>query len=51
MDSKSSQESSDSSILNKISIRIFLLKMNFAIAIGSVRSLAGISFHSFAPIL
>ena len=44
MDSKSSQESSDSDILNKI-IRIFLLKMSF----DSVRSLVGISFHSFAP--
>ena len=46
MDSKSSYESSDSNILNKI-IQIFFLKMSF----GSVRSLVGISFHSLAPIL
>ena len=46
MDSKSSYESSDSNILSKI-IRIFFLKMSF----GSVRSLVGISFHSFATIL
>ena len=46
MDSKSSLESSDANILNKI-IRIFLLKISF----GSVRSLVGISFHSFAPII
>ena len=46
MDSKSSYESSDSNILNKI-IRVFFLKMSF----GSIRSLVGISFHSFAPSL
>ena len=33
-------------MLNKI-IRIFLLKLSF----GSVRSLVGISFYSFSPIL
>ena len=37
---------SDPNILNKI-VRIFFIKMSF----GNVRSLVGISFHSFAPIL
>ena len=46
MDSKSSYESSDSNILNKI-IGIFVLKMSF----GSIRSLVGVSFHGFALIL
>ena len=46
MDSKSSYESSDSNILNMIT-RMFFLKMSF----GSIRSLVGISFQSFAPIL
>ena len=41
VDSKSSWDSSDSNLLNKI-IRIFFLKMSF----GGVRSLVGISFHS-----
>lgn len=45
MDSESSYKSLNSNILNKI-IEIFLL-MSF----GSVRSLVGILFHSFVPIL
>ena len=46
MDSKSSSESSDSNMLSKIMLN-FPFKMSF----GSVRSLVGISPHSFAPIL
>ena len=49
LDSKSSYESLNSNILNKI-IEIFLL-MSFGSHWLSVRSLVGILFHSFVPIL